>query len=131
MPKIATDQMIKDLELKLKGWLPNDYKDRMKRNNGGMQITEDDEWEMASIRDNSSADGIRKTSNDVILCTDGALKWQFFPRNGIAIGDNGLGDVLFFHKNGSHIGPELYMYFHETGCSIKVANSISEYGTDE
>ncbi len=131
MPKIANDKMIKELESKLKAWLPEDYKARMKRNNGGMQISEDDEWEMASIRDNSSPESIKKTINDVIACTEGALQWQCFPRNGVGIGDNGLGDVLFYHNNGSHIGPELYMYYHETGFSIKVANSISDYGTDE
>lgn len=131
MPRLVDFECIKKLEAEIRARLPHSYVTRMLNNNGGMRISDVDEWEMAKIRDDSSIDSIKKTTYDVRECTDGALKWKYFPRNGVAIADNGLGDVMFFHINGSDIGPELYVYLHETGSSVKLADDFSDYGKDD
>lgn len=109
MPRTVSIERIKILESEIRARFPASYVSRMMNNNGGMRVSDIEEWEMAKIRDNTDNESIKKNVYDIKECTDGALKWKYFPRNGVAIGDNGLGDVMFFHINGSNIGPELYV----------------------
>lgn len=123
----TSDEVIRATEMELKANFPDSYRSYILECNGGEIENDEDCWEMASIRDTTDKRTIKKTAYSVYESTKSAMDWQFFPRNGVAIGDNGLGDVMFMHISNGAIGPELYVYLHETGESIKLANDFKEY----
>jgi hypothetical protein len=51
---------------------------------------------------------------------------QGWPGNAVAIADNGAGDKLVFLKEGRMYQPEVYVWLHDTGDLIEVAQSFSE-----
>jgi hypothetical protein len=123
----TTPEMIRATEMELRAQFPESYRSYILECNGGEIENDDDCWEMASIRDTTDKRTIKKTAYSVFECTKSAMDWQYFPRNGIALGDNGFGDVMFMHKSNGVIGPELFMYLHETGESVKLAVDFREY----
>lgn len=112
---------------------PDNFKSKMMRVNGGELMTEDDDWQLFPFFDKSDNKRISRTCNHIILETNQAKQWENFPVNGIAIGSNGCGDLLLLlptKEDNRKLSDEIFIWFHETGETEKIANSINELNDD-
>ena len=89
--------------------LPNEYKNSMEKENGGLVLLGEDEWELYPILDNTDAKSKAKT-------------WKAFPENGMVIADNGSGNRLVLFSGDSSV----YCWNHETGELEKIADSFAD-----
>jgi len=54
-------------------------------------------------------------------------EWKEFPKNGIAIGSDGFGNLIILTHNGNGVLTEVvYFWNHEIGQIGKIAESINE-----
>jgi len=112
---------------------PDNFKSKMTQVNGGELMTEDDDWQLFPFFDKSDNKRISRTCNHIILETNQAKQWENFPVNGIAIGSNGCGDLLLLlptKEDNRKLSDEIFMWFHETGETEKIADSINELNDD-
>ncbi len=112
---------------------PDNFKSKMAQVNGGELMTEDDDWQLFPFFDKSDNKRISRTCNNIILETNQAKQWENFPVNGIAIGSNGCGDLLLLlptKEDNRKLSDEIFMWFHETGETDKIADSINELNDD-
>jgi hypothetical protein len=112
---------------------PDNFKSKMAQVNGGELMTEDDDWQLFPFFDKSDNKRISRTCNNIILETNQAKQWENFPVNGIAIGSNGCGDLLLLlptKQDNRKLSDEIFMWFHETGETEKIADSINELNDD-
>lgn len=112
---------------------PDNFKSKMTQVNGGDLMTEDDDWQLFPFFDKSDNKRISRTCNHIILETNQAKQWDNFPVNGIAIGSNGCGDLLLLlptKEDNRKLSDEIFMWFHETGETEKIADSINELNDD-
>lgn len=112
---------------------PDNFKSKMMQVNGGELMTEDDDWQLFPFFDKSDNKRISRTCNHIILETNQAKQWENFPVNGIAIGSNGCGDLLLLlptKEDNRKLSDEIFIWFHETGETEKIANSINELNDD-
>nr|WP_315169788.1 SMI1/KNR4 family protein [uncultured Flavobacterium sp.] len=112
---------------------PDNFKSKMTQVNGGELMTEDDDWQLFPFFDKSDNKRISRTCNHIILETNQAKQWENFPVNGIAIGSNGCGDLLLLlptKEDNRKLSDEIFIWFHETGETEKIANSINELNDD-
>jgi SMI1 / KNR4 family (SUKH-1) len=112
---------------------PDNFKSKMTQVNGGELMTEDDDWQLFPFFDKSDNKRISRTCNHIILETNQAKQWENFPVNGIAIGSNGCGDLLLLlptKEVNRKLSDEIFIWFHETGETEKIANSINELNDD-
>lgn len=112
---------------------PDNFKSKMAQVNGGELMTEDDDWQLFPFFDKSDNKRISRTCNNIILETNQAKQWENFPVNGIAIGSNGCGDLLLLlptKEDNRKLSDEIFMWFHETGETEKIADSINELNDD-
>lgn len=124
------EQYIIETEKKLGLKFPKTFKDKMKIENGGELETADHSWTIHPFFDKTDIKRIKRTTNNIILETKHAREWDNFPKNGIAIGDNGTGDKLILLP--SDIDPtilseKIYFWSHETDEITKVADDINEF----
>ena len=108
---------------------PDNFKSKMTQVNGGELMTEDDDWQLFPFFDKSDNKRISRTCNHIILETNQAKQWENFLVNGIAIGSNGCGDLLLLlptKEDNRKLSDEIFIWFHETGETEKIANSINE-----
>ena len=106
---------------------PDSFKAKMKKENGGELMTEDDDWQLFPIFDKSDNKRISRTCNHIVLETKQARSWDNFPNNGVAIASNGSGDNLILmplDNDSEKLKEEIYLWLHETGEIEKLANSI-------
>jgi hypothetical protein len=73
-------------------------------------------WFLFSVKDTRTRKHISRSANHIERETESARKWYGFPKDAIALGENGCGDYLIM------IGEtcSIYIWNHETGESIKV-----------
>jgi len=119
----------KELEIKF----PESFKIKMTQENGGELITEEDDWQLFPFFDKSDNKRISRTCNHIVLETKNAKEWQNFPVDGIAIASNGCGDNLIllpFEDNPKQLQETIYLWLHETGEIIEIAESIDELTED-
>lgn len=112
---------------------PDNFKSKMAQVNGGELMTGDDDWQLFPFFDKSDNKRISRTCNNIILETNQAKQWENFPVNGIAIGSNGFGDLLLLlptKEDNRKLSDEIFMWFHETGETEKIADSINELNDD-
>jgi hypothetical protein len=74
--------------------LPELLRSRLLRDNGGDLITDDDDWILHPVRDDSDRKRLSRTANDIVTETKVALRWSGFPSDGIAMASNGSGNLL-------------------------------------
>lgn len=130
MPFPIDEKYIFEAEQELGLSFPGMFKAKMKKENGGVIETENDDWQLFPFFDKLDKKRISRTSNHIILETKEAKKWRNFPNNGIAIGENGSGDRLILLptiENSKVLSEEIYTWFHETGEVEKIADSIEEF----
>lgn len=108
---------------------PYGFKQKMMKLNGGELITQDDDWQLHPFFDKSDKKRISRTCNHIVLETKQAKKWNNFPLNAIAIATNGCGDQLILlplDDNEKKLGEKIFLWFHETGETQQVAETINE-----
>ncbi|EPM4644594.1 TPA: SMI1/KNR4 family protein, partial [Vibrio parahaemolyticus] len=121
-----TEEQLVNTEGELGARLPHDYRESMKTDNGGEATTEEDDWELYPIKDNSDRKRLARTCNHIIAETKACFGFGNFPHHALAIASNGLGDQMVFLKESEQFKPEVYVWLHETGEIKLLASSFAK-----
>ena len=111
--------------------LPPVYRAAMMANHGGTAITDEDQWDIHPIKDVSDRKRMSRSCNDIIAETKAAREWRAFPSDALAIGSNGLGDVMLLLPSRTEpatFSDLIFAYWHETG---KVKPRVDAFSTFE
>ena len=108
------------------GRLPEAYRNSMLQDNGGEAETEEDDWELYSIKDTSDRKRLSRTCNHIISETEFCKGFTNFPADAIAVAGNGTGDQMIFIKEKGQFKDSVYMWLHETGELHELADSFEE-----
>ena len=87
-----------------------------------------DEWVLHPVRDDSDRKKLSRTCNDIVRETTAAREWKDFPPSAVAIGANGLGDLMLMAENDEQFGETIYAWQHETGQLHEVAPGFALIG---
>jgi hypothetical protein len=104
---------------------PESYRRAMLLHNGGAREVDGEVWELLPIDDHRSIRRWSRTGEDVLGWTDEFRMWRTWPKSAISIARNGCGDALLFLKEHGRMGPEVYVWRHETGAVEKIAADFS------
>jgi len=116
---------IEQTETELQVKFPEIFKQRMIINNGGE--TENEEFQIFPFWDKSDKKRISRTSNHIGLETKNAKGWKGFPDLSIAIGADGMGNLLILqHQGDGLLKEEIYLWNHETSFSEMIAKDLVE-----
>lgn len=129
MPFPVEERYICDAEAKLGLRLPDAYRLKLMRQNGGQLSAPPDTWELYPVRDASDRNRLKRTWNDLVLETRNARAWPGFPSDAIPIGTNGSGDLLVFLRSPDVPGvltPTLYWWDHETGAVHEIVQNVDD-----
>lgn len=129
MPFPVELKYIKEAEGELGVQFPKSFIEKMKKENGGEFSTDEDDWTIYPFFDKLDNKRISRTCNHIVLETNQLRKIEGFPKNGIAIAENGCGDNLImlpFQENQTEIREKIYIWLHETREIIEIANSIED-----
>jgi len=127
MPFPVDLKHIEELESDLGLKFPEIYKTKMIEENGGQIHTDEDEWILFPFWDKSDNKRISRTCNHIGLETKNAKMWKYFPKDAVAIGQNGSGDFMILIPDKSFpskLTDKIYVWFHETGEIHEVAENI-------
>jgi hypothetical protein len=126
MPFDLSKTQLERAEKVLGATFPDSYRRAMMLSNGGELEVSGDVWELIPIRDDSSQKRLSRTCNDVLSETDQFRLWRAWPKLGIGIARNGVGDALVLLREGASVRPEVYAWWHETGTLEPVANDFGD-----
>ena len=110
---------------------PERFIQKMLKENGGEAFTAGDDWILYPFFDKTDNKRISRTCNHIGLETKKSKEWATFPGSAVAIGTNGAGDQLILLPdpiNGNILSEDIYVWRHETGKTIKLADSIMKLG---
>jgi hypothetical protein len=124
------ERFLADTESKLGARLPESYRVRMKKANGGELVLGEETWYLHPILDTTDRKRTSRTSNDVLRETASIKAWPEFPSQGVAIANNGEGDMLVFLVDAAagKVEEPVYLWRHEGGELEKVAEFFAEIG---
>jgi len=108
--------------------LPSTYRSMMMANNGGTAFDDEDQWDIHPIRDTSDRKRLSRSCNHILVETKSAQEWRGFPKDALAIGGNGFGDVMMLLPSPSDplvYDDQIYGFWHETGEVKPLADSLS------
>lgn len=117
MPFPVEPKFIQEAENESGFLFPNDFKNKMIKENGGEIQTDEDDWQLFPFLDKSDKKRISRTCNHILLETRNAKDWNGFPENAIAIATNGCGDYLILlsdSNNDRQLKEDIYIWLHET-----------------
>ena len=101
--------------------LPEDWRQRLMKANGGSVEIEDEEWELYPVFDDSDPRRLKRTANDIVRETAEARKWNGFPADAVAVGHNGCGDrLVLMPQSQDAFGPTLYVWEHDSRELLEV-----------
>jgi len=126
MPFNIAERFITAAEEKLGAPLPHSYRQAMMASNGGEVVAYNDVWVLHPILDNSDRKRLSRSCNDILRETRMMREWPDWPENAVAIAGNGTGDKLLFLREGPGFEPTVYLWLHDTGDLIVVAQTFSE-----
>ncbi|MBP4141902.1 SMI1/KNR4 family protein [Flavobacterium sp. P4023] len=129
MPFPIELKYIKEAEVELRVQFPKSFIEKMEKENGGEFSTDEDDWTIYPFFDKLDNKRISRTCNHIVLETNQLREIGGFPKNGIAIAENGCGDNLImlpFQENQTEIKEKIYIWLHETREIIEIANSIED-----
>jgi hypothetical protein len=126
MPFDVAERYVQAAEEALGISLPASYRLAMMRRNGGFIATESDDWDLYPIADDSDRRRLARTFNGVVPETERARTWHGFPSTAVALGGNGGGDKLVFIMGGGCLRPEVFIWRHETGELLRVADDFGD-----
>ena len=111
----TTLDAIKDEELRLGRELPELVKSIILENNGGAEClakgNDDEIWYLFSVKDTRSRKHASRSANHIERETNSAQNWIGFPKDAIALGENGSGDYLISLRDSHYI----HIWRHENG----------------
>lgn len=119
---------IEELETDLGLRFPRTFTAKMTIENGGEIQTDEDEWTLFPFLDKSDKKRISRTCNHIGLETANAKEWDNFPADAVAIGGNGLGDLLILLPDKSipsKLTDTIFVWLHETGEIYELAENIN------
>lgn len=130
MPFNISEEQVAATEVALGRKLPPIYRGIMMRNNGGTACDDEDQWDIHPIKDTTDRKRISRTCNHIIVETKAAQEWQGFPKDALAIGGNGFGDVMILLPSSSELSTfadTIYAFWHETGEVKTLADNLSSF----
>lgn len=127
MPFDLDERYVQAAEQALGVSLPTSYRLTMMKSNGGTVVAESDDWDLYPIADHSDRKRLTRTLNGVILETERARAWRGFPSAAVALGSNGEGDQFVFLADGQWLGPEVFIWRHETCELVCVADDFADF----
>ena len=122
-----SEAQLRRAELLLGARFPESYRRAMLLHNGGEREVDGEPWELIPISDDRSHWRASRTSEDVLGWTDQFRMWRAWPKSGISIARNGVGDALLFLKERGRIRPEVYVWWHETDRSRRSLRTSLAY----
>ena len=126
MPFTLDDKFLLSAEEKLGAKLPESYRQAMMAANGGEVASGLDDWYLYPIMDSTDRKRLARTCNDVVAESMRLAEWERFPRQALAIANNGEGDQLLFLRSDDRYGPAVYCWSHESGELTKVAEDFAQ-----
>ena len=121
MPFPVDETWMLAAEEKLGARLPERWRERLMRENGGELSAPPDLWQLLPVRDESDRKRLARTCNDIVLETAKAPEWHDFPTGAVVVGANGSGDLLVFLRNpDGTLDDALRWWDHETGSLYPV-----------
>lgn len=125
MPFPVATRHIAAAESKL-GWsFPAAYRLRMMASNGGELEIAGEPWFLHPVLDDSDAEHLRRSWDDVVRQTQIARAWRDFPAAAVSIADNGCGDRLILLPGaGRDSRPALARWDHESGTVELIAGGV-------
>jgi len=126
MPFTLDDKFLLSAEEKLGAKLPDSYRQAMMAANGGEVASGLDDWYLYPIMDSTDRKRLARTCNDVVAESMRLAEWERFPRQALAIANNGEGDQLLFLRSDDRYGPAVYCWSHESGELTKVAEDFAQ-----
>jgi hypothetical protein len=121
-----SETQFEQTELLLGARFPESYRRSMLLHNGGGLDIDGEPWELIPIRDDRSQRRALRTEEDVLGWTYAFQTWRAWPKGAISIARNGVGDALLFLREHDRIGPEVYLWRHESGTLEKIASDFGE-----
>ncbi len=128
MPFSVDIKFIEEFETDVGLSFPEKYKAKMTIQNGGEIQTEEDEWILFPFLDKSDNKRISRTCHHIGFETAKAKEIDNFPTDAVAIGENGLGDLLILLPGKSipsKLTDNIFVWLHETGEIYKLAEDIN------
>jgi hypothetical protein len=126
MPFTLDDKYLLSAEEKLGAKLPDSYRQAMMAANGGEVASGLDDWYLYPIMDSTNRKRLARTCNDVVAESMRLAEWERFPRQALAIANNGDGDQLLFLRSDDRFEPAVYCWSHESGGLTKVAEDFAQ-----
>lgn len=126
MPFTLDEIHLKRTEDKLGALLPDSYRRAMMVANGGEVGSNAEDWYLYPIMDSTDKKRLARTCNDVLAETARLAGWERFPRQALAIANNGAGDQLLLLRSDDRFEAAVYCWCHETGELTKVAEDFSQ-----
>jgi len=129
MPFPVEGKHIRATEEKLGVRFPLSYLARMQSENGGEIRASEETWQLHPFFDDSDKKRLIRTCNDIVRETMSERLLDWFPKDGVAIGDNGTGDKLVFRADSEKPGRlanKVFWWFHDSGECKKVADDFNE-----
>ena len=126
MPFTLDDKFLLSAEEKLGAKLPDSYRQAMMAANGGEVASGLDDWYLYPIMDSTDRKRLARTCNDVVAESMRLAGWERFPRQALAIANNGEGDQLLFLRSDDRYGPAVYCWSHQSGELTKVAEDFAQ-----
>lgn len=125
MPFDLDERYLQAAEQALGFSFPTSYRLAMMRSNGGAVATRNDDWDLYPITDDSDRRRLARTLNGIVPETERARAWRGFPSAAVPLGGNGEGDQLVFLADGLELGPEVFIWRHETCELVRVADDFA------
>ncbi|HEX5772747.1 MAG TPA: SMI1/KNR4 family protein [Geomobilimonas sp.] len=126
MPFPLDEKELQKTEQEIGAVLPESYRNAMMKCNGGTVEVWDDTWELFPIFDQTSRKHISRTCNHILKETKSAQEWATYHENAYAIAGNGSGDLLVIFRGGRIFEPQIFVWSHEDGALIAVAQDFAE-----
>jgi len=112
----VAEQRIVEAESGLGRRLPQDFRARLMRENGGEIVVEDDDWMIHPVWDPTNRKTMGRTASHILTETESARSWSSFPKDGISLASDGCGNRLIVRGSGD----ELFAWQHSTGECLSV-----------
>lgn len=129
MPFPVEGRFIRATEEKLGVKFPLSFLVRMQSDNGGEISAGGETWHLHPFFDNSDKKRLIRTCNDIARETESRRKLEWFPKDGVAIADNGTGDKLIFRANADsppRLDNAVYCWSFHGGKCDKVADDFEQ-----
>ena len=129
MPFPVEGKFIRATEEKLGVKFPLSFLARMQSANGDEICACEETWQLHPFFDDSDKKRLIRTCNDIVRETMSERLLNWFPKDGVAIGDNGTGDKLIFRadvEKPGRLANVVFWWFHGSGECKKIADDFEQ-----